>query len=91
MVISIGLLLPLHSLHSSYIIRPTIHLNAINPFHFKLKYPVHVPDITALHNAQFGEYGSASTMVTTAGQNPSPPPRGKEDILKAVGIRVKQG
>ena len=54
----------------------------------KLKYPVHVPNITALHNAQFGEYGSSSTMVTIGGAE-SAAPCGKEDILKAVGIRVK--
>ena len=46
----------------------------------KQEYPVHVSNITTLHNAQFSEYGSASTIVTIGG---------KEDILKAVGIRVK--
>ena len=54
---------------------------------------MHVPNITALHHAQFGECGSPSTMVTIGGAESSPPlpPRGKEDILKAVGIRVKRG
>ena len=57
---------------------------------FKQKYPAHVPNITALHHAQFGEYGSLSTMVTIGGVESAPPlPRGKEDILKAAGIRVK--
>ena len=41
-----------------------------------------------MHHAQFKEYGSPSTMVTIGGAE-SAPPRGKEDILKAVGIRVK--
>ena len=35
----------------------------------------------------FSEYGSASTMVTIVGVE-SAPSRGKEDILKAVGIRI---
>ena len=59
---------------------------ATNPIFLKLKYPAHVPNITALHDAQF-------TMVTVVGRNQPPPPPlpplGKEDILKAVGIRVK--
>ena len=41
-----------------------------------------------MHDAQFGEYGSPSTMVIMVGRTP-PPPHGKEDILKAMGIRVK--
>ena len=52
------------------------------------KDPAHVSNITALHHAQFSEYSSPSTMVTISGAE-SAPPRGKEDILKAVGIRVK--
>ena len=47
--------------------------------------------MTALHHPQFGEYGSLSIMVTIGGAEsppPSPLPRGKEDILKAVRIRV---
>ena len=54
----------------------------------KIKYPTYVPNITALHNAQLAEYGSASTMVTI-GKAESAPPPAKEDISKAVGIRVK--
>ena len=46
---------------------------AINPIILKLTYPEHVPNITALHDAQFGEYGSPSTMVTMVGQNPPSP------------------
>ena len=44
-----------------------------------------------MHHAQFGEYGSPSTMVTIGGVESAPPPHGKEDILKAVGVRVNGG
>ena len=51
------------------------------------KHQAQVSNITAFHQAQFGEYGSLSTIVIVVGANRSPP--GKEDILEAVGIRVK--
>ena len=46
-------------------------------FFVKQKYPAHVPNITTLHHAQFGEYGSPSTMVTIGGAESAPPPMGK--------------
>ena len=57
---------------------------ATNSIFFKQKYPAHSPNITTLHHAQFGEFGSPSTMVTI-GRAESAPHRGKEDILKAEG------
>ena len=62
---------------------------ATNPISFEIKYPAHVLNITALHDAQFSEYGSPSTMFTMVGRNPTPP-YGKKDILKTMGIRVKR-
>ena len=64
-----------------------VFLSKKNPISLKQKYPGHVPNITDLHNAQFGEYGSACTMVIIGGAE-SALHGGKEDILKAVGIRV---
>ena len=40
----------------------------------KLKYPGYVPNFTAFHDAQFGEYSSAFTMVTIALVGRIPPP-----------------
>ena len=40
---------------------------ATNSIFLRQKYPAHAPNITALHHAQFGEYGSPSTMVTIGG------------------------
>ena len=53
---------------------------ATNSIFLRQKFPAHVPSITALHHAQFGEYGSPSTVVTIGGAE-SALPRGKEDIL----------
>ena len=40
---------------------------AINSMFLKQKYQAHVFNITALHHAQFGEYGSPPTLVTIGG------------------------
>ena len=40
---------------------------AKNSIFFRKEYPAHVPNITALHHAQFDEYGSPFTMVTIGG------------------------
>ena len=45
----------------------------MNSIYFRQEYPAHVPNITALHHAQFGEYGSPSIMVTI-GETESAPP-----------------
>ena len=46
---------------------------ATNLIFLRQKYPAHVPNITALHHAQFGEYSSPSTMVTIGGGESAPP------------------
>ena len=58
---------------------------------FRLKYPAHVPNFTALHDAQFGEYGIPHYYGYCSGAESAPtpqPPCEKDDILKAMGIRV---
>ena len=72
----------LFTTHATYGDRPCYSRNYKSNF-FRLKYPVHAPNIFALHFAQFCEYGSAYTLVTIGVAESA------EDILKAVGIRVK--
>ena len=54
-------------------------------FDFFLDKNIHVPNITALHHAKFGEYGSLSTMVTVGGAESTPHPPWERGHFKGRG------